>query len=178
MGKRKKQQLSQAEIWDDSALIRSWDDALTEYKVRVDAVAFSTVPFAKGPCSYTTVSMLAANESKMFLETWKLERRALPLVQSPPLALQTKTAMCTVRCWRTGNLWKERPPLYHRMSRQRLKTRLVYVLYLSERWLIRASDHALSQFPPPPASPRSEQRWVPTGSSKYAQCYTWKRYEH
>ncbi|KAI4135715.1 MAG: hypothetical protein LQ347_000445 [Umbilicaria vellea] len=33
MGKKKKQQLSQAEIWDDSALIRSWDDALTEYKL-------------------------------------------------------------------------------------------------------------------------------------------------
>ena len=31
MGKRK--ELSQAEIWDDSALLRSWDDALEEYKV-------------------------------------------------------------------------------------------------------------------------------------------------
>lgn len=26
-------QLSQAEIWDDSALVKSWDDALQEYKV-------------------------------------------------------------------------------------------------------------------------------------------------
>lgn len=26
-------QLSQAEIWDDSALVKSWDDALEEYKV-------------------------------------------------------------------------------------------------------------------------------------------------
>ncbi|SLM40898.1 Survival motor neuron [Lasallia pustulata] len=33
MGKKKKQQVSQAEIWDDSALIRSWDDALAEYKL-------------------------------------------------------------------------------------------------------------------------------------------------
>ena len=32
MGKKKKQ-LSQAEIWDDSALIQSWDDALEEYRV-------------------------------------------------------------------------------------------------------------------------------------------------
>lgn len=26
-------QLSQAEVWDDSALVKSWDDALLEYKV-------------------------------------------------------------------------------------------------------------------------------------------------
>ena len=32
MGKKRKE-LSQAEIWDDSALLRSWDDALAEYKV-------------------------------------------------------------------------------------------------------------------------------------------------
>ena len=32
MGKKRKQ-LSQAEVWDDSALIQSWDDALDEYKV-------------------------------------------------------------------------------------------------------------------------------------------------
>ncbi|KAM0803251.1 hypothetical protein BDR22DRAFT_840065 [Usnea florida] len=31
MGKKRKE-LSQAEIWDDSALLRSWDDALAEYK--------------------------------------------------------------------------------------------------------------------------------------------------
>ena len=31
MGKRK--ELSQAEVWDDSALLRSWDEALEEYKV-------------------------------------------------------------------------------------------------------------------------------------------------
>jgi hypothetical protein len=27
-------ELSQAEIWDDSALIRSWNDAVAEYEVR------------------------------------------------------------------------------------------------------------------------------------------------
>ena len=32
MGKKGKK-LSQAEVWDDSALIQSWDDALEEYKV-------------------------------------------------------------------------------------------------------------------------------------------------
>jgi hypothetical protein len=36
MGKQKKQKtqhLSDAEIWDDSALIRSWDEAVAEYEV-------------------------------------------------------------------------------------------------------------------------------------------------
>ena len=32
MGKGKKE-LSHAEVWDDSALLQSWDDALAEYKV-------------------------------------------------------------------------------------------------------------------------------------------------
>ena len=31
--KKQKRELSQAEIWDDSALVQSWDDALAEYKV-------------------------------------------------------------------------------------------------------------------------------------------------
>jgi len=30
---RKKRQLTQAEIWDDSALQQSWDEAYEEYKV-------------------------------------------------------------------------------------------------------------------------------------------------
>ena len=34
MGKKRKE-LSQAEIWDDSALIESWDSALEEYKARL-----------------------------------------------------------------------------------------------------------------------------------------------
>jgi len=36
MGKRKRpgpKALAQEEIWDDSALIRSWDDAVAEYEV-------------------------------------------------------------------------------------------------------------------------------------------------
>jgi len=36
MGKRKRpssQALSHEEIWDDSALIRSWDEAVAEYEV-------------------------------------------------------------------------------------------------------------------------------------------------
>lgn len=32
MGKKRKQ-LSHAEIWDDTALLQSWNDALEEYKV-------------------------------------------------------------------------------------------------------------------------------------------------
>lgn len=31
--KRKTQHLSDAEIWDDSALIQSWDEAVAEYEV-------------------------------------------------------------------------------------------------------------------------------------------------
>ncbi|KAL9102595.1 MAG: hypothetical protein Q9163_002275 [Psora crenata] len=30
---KKRKQLSQAEIWDDSALLQSWEDALNEYKL-------------------------------------------------------------------------------------------------------------------------------------------------
>ncbi|KAI9731724.1 MAG: hypothetical protein M1834_004513 [Cirrosporium novae-zelandiae] len=33
MGKRKRKNLSEAEIWDDSALIESWDAAYEEYKL-------------------------------------------------------------------------------------------------------------------------------------------------
>ena len=36
MGKKRKQ-LSHAEIWDDSALVQSWDEALAEYKVLQNA---------------------------------------------------------------------------------------------------------------------------------------------
>jgi hypothetical protein len=32
-GKNKSGDLSQEEIWDDSALVRSWDDAVEEYNV-------------------------------------------------------------------------------------------------------------------------------------------------
>ncbi|KAJ5542039.1 hypothetical protein N7535_004458 [Penicillium sp. DV-2018c] len=33
MGKNKKTQLTHAEIWDDSALVQSWDDAVEEYEL-------------------------------------------------------------------------------------------------------------------------------------------------
>jgi hypothetical protein len=33
MGKNKKSHLTHAEIWDDSALVQSWDDAVEEYEV-------------------------------------------------------------------------------------------------------------------------------------------------
>ena len=32
---KKKRPLTQAEIWDDSALQQSWDDAVAEYKVEI-----------------------------------------------------------------------------------------------------------------------------------------------
>jgi hypothetical protein len=36
MGKKSKfKDLSHEEIWDDSALVRSWDEAVEEYKVGV-----------------------------------------------------------------------------------------------------------------------------------------------
>jgi hypothetical protein len=34
-------ELSQAEIWDDSALIRSWNDAVAEYEVCRDHLFFT-----------------------------------------------------------------------------------------------------------------------------------------
>jgi hypothetical protein len=33
MGKNKKGPLTHAEVWDDSALVQSWDDAVEEYQV-------------------------------------------------------------------------------------------------------------------------------------------------
>ena len=48
MGKRRKE-LSQAEIWDDSALLRSWDDALAEYKVHPPLNMF---PFFLNPLQF------------------------------------------------------------------------------------------------------------------------------
>jgi hypothetical protein len=33
MGKNKKASMSHEEIWDDSALVQSWDDAVEEYQV-------------------------------------------------------------------------------------------------------------------------------------------------
>lgn len=60
---RKRKQLSQAEVWDDTALLQSWDDALAEYKVLPTS---NHVPFlAESQYSSITVYMRAANVSKM-----------------------------------------------------------------------------------------------------------------
>lgn len=40
MGKRKKKELTQEQIWDDSGLIQSWNDSYEEYKVSM--VTFSS----------------------------------------------------------------------------------------------------------------------------------------
>ena len=64
MGK-KEIELSQAEVWDDSALLQSWDDAVTEYKV----VPLSNyAPFlAKTQYRSITVYMREASVSRMRL---------------------------------------------------------------------------------------------------------------
>lgn len=62
MGKKRKP-LSQAEIWDDSALLQSWDSALTEYKV-LEASTFA-LSVAKPRSSSIIVYMRAASVSKM-----------------------------------------------------------------------------------------------------------------
>jgi hypothetical protein len=48
--------LSQEEIWDDSALLQSWDEALNEYKVSI------TSPSSPPGAATTTYS------SKMFID--------------------------------------------------------------------------------------------------------------
>ena len=60
MGKTRKE-LSQSEVWDDSALLQSWDDALAEYKVFAPVHA----PFlSKIRYSSITVYMRATNVLK------------------------------------------------------------------------------------------------------------------
>lgn len=62
MGKKRKQ-LSQAEVWDDSALLQSWDDALAEYKVL--PISNHASFLANTQYSSITVYMRAANVSKI-----------------------------------------------------------------------------------------------------------------
>jgi hypothetical protein len=38
MGGQKRKALSQEEIWDDSALVEHWDEALKEYEVLQDSI--------------------------------------------------------------------------------------------------------------------------------------------
>ena len=61
MGKKRKE-LSQAEVWDDSALLQSWDEALAEYKVVFSSVRFNYLLISN---SSTTASMLAVSVSRM-----------------------------------------------------------------------------------------------------------------
>ena len=64
MGQKRKQ-LSHAEIWDDSALLQSWDDALTEYKVFNNPFNVPRAVLAKTQLSTIMAYMRAANVSKM-----------------------------------------------------------------------------------------------------------------
>lgn len=41
------QDLSHNEIWDDSALVESWNEAVEEYKVRVATAALRKLPLIK-----------------------------------------------------------------------------------------------------------------------------------
>lgn len=59
MGKKPKP-LSHAEVWDDTALQKSWDDALTEYKV----------------CSTVLVQILSTNFFNSFIIAYTLEGNA------------------------------------------------------------------------------------------------------
>ena len=61
MGKAKRQ-LSQAEIWDDSALLQSWEEALDEYKVR-DRIGDPNL-IIDTPNSFIIVYMRKENASK------------------------------------------------------------------------------------------------------------------
>ena len=61
MGKKRKQ-LSHAEIWDDSALVQSWDDALAEYKVSDNS---SLALRLLSQNSFIIAFMRAANEWKI-----------------------------------------------------------------------------------------------------------------
>ena len=72
MGKKRKQ-LSQAEVWDDSALLQSWDDALTEYKVH--PIPNHASFLANTQYSSTIVYMRAANVSKISSRTRRLKKK-------------------------------------------------------------------------------------------------------
>ena len=66
---KKKRPLSQAEIWDDSALLQSWDEAVEEYKVRISPNNANTL---MKDFSSTTAYRHAASELRMFLNLQKL----------------------------------------------------------------------------------------------------------
>ena len=62
MGEKRKH-LSQEEVWDDSALLQSWDDALAEYKVLATFIFVSFL--AKIQYSSIIVYMRGVSVSKM-----------------------------------------------------------------------------------------------------------------
>lgn len=67
----KRKELSQAEVWDDTALLQSWNDALEEYKASLmSPVAYSFTNFF----SSTTAFMPKANASKMSSKQPKRKR--------------------------------------------------------------------------------------------------------
>ena len=61
---KKKKSLSQAQIWDDSALLQSWDEALEEYKVSYPLLVSERISLNEIASSITAF-MQEANVSKM-----------------------------------------------------------------------------------------------------------------
>lgn len=57
-------QLSENEIWDDSALVHSWNEALEEYKV--NHTFYISQSHAYYAFRSTTACLLEVNESRMF----------------------------------------------------------------------------------------------------------------
>lgn len=67
--KKSSRPLTHEEIWDDSALVRSWDEAVEEYKVRAPhnySRDLSLTAARKLVDSSTTASMLEERTWKMF----------------------------------------------------------------------------------------------------------------
>lgn len=67
MGKNKNatKPLTQEEIWDDSALVQSWDEAVEEYKVRGNECPVARDSQLIMMNSSIIASMLAARMSRM-----------------------------------------------------------------------------------------------------------------
>lgn len=70
---RNRKQLSQAEVWDDSALLQSWDDALTEYKVFLYLVTSPVLAHTR--YSFIIVYMRAVSESKISLRRMEFRKK-------------------------------------------------------------------------------------------------------
>ena len=68
MPSKAKDGLSNDEIWDDTALIQSWDDALEEYKVSAAIIQLpkESRRVLTARTSSITASRPVANESRMF----------------------------------------------------------------------------------------------------------------